>query len=103
MLYTGQPLGDTDVLHRFLLGRFTEAERAADLLEQAFRTARLDPPSGLSPVYRDDAPPEFGAVTLGCVGLPWVQRLAQALIELAFLRGELPVPPRTASALGAAS
>ncbi|MGW4804754.1 hypothetical protein [Kitasatospora sp. NPDC004272] len=103
MLYTGQPLEDTDVLRRFLRGRFTEAERAADLLEQAFRAAGLEPPSGLSPVYRDDAPPECGALALGCVGLPWARRTAQALIELAFLRGEFPLPPRTAPAPGAAS
>jgi len=102
VLYTGQPLEETDVLHRFLRGRFTEAERATDLLESAFRAARLDPPPGLSPVYRDDVLPEFGAVALGCVGLPWVQRLAEAMVELAFLRGELPAPSRP-SALGAAS
>ncbi|QKW22434.1 hypothetical protein HUT16_28155 [Kitasatospora sp. NA04385] len=93
MRYTGQPLEEGDVLQRFLRGRFTEPEQAADLLEQAFRAARLDPPAGLSPVYRDDVLPEFGALALGCVGLPWVQKLAEALAELAYLRGELPAAP----------
>ncbi|QKW20213.1 hypothetical protein HUT16_15065 [Kitasatospora sp. NA04385] len=92
MLYTGQSLEAADTLRRFLRDGFTRAEQAADLLELAFRAARLDPPPGLSPVYRDDIAPEHGAVALGCAGLPWVQRTAEALLELACLRGELHLP-----------
>ncbi|GAA2125669.1 hypothetical protein GCM10009759_77770 [Kitasatospora saccharophila] len=97
MLYTGQPLVAVDVLQRFLRGGFTDSERAADSLERAFQAARLDPPTGLSPVYRDDVPPELAGLALGCVGLPWAQQLAEALLELALLRGEFPAPVRIAT------
>ncbi|MFC8721230.1 hypothetical protein [Kitasatospora sp. NPDC057198] len=113
MLYTGQPLVAVDVLQGFLRGGFTDSERASDSLERAFRAARLDPPPGLSPVYRPDVPPERAGLALGYAGLPWAQRLAEALVELAVLRGEFPAPVRVASpqelgleartALGAAS
>ncbi|WP_033212679.1 hypothetical protein [Kitasatospora phosalacinea] len=112
MLYTGQPLAASEVLQRFLRGGFTDSERAADSLELAFRAARLDPPPGLSPVYRPDVPPEAAGLALGCAGLPWAQKLAESLLELALLRGEFPATVRTAlpepgpegrPALGAAS
>ncbi|QKW18987.1 hypothetical protein HUT16_07845 [Kitasatospora sp. NA04385] len=104
MLYTGQPLVAVDVLQRFLRGGFADSERAADSLERAFRVARLDPPPGLSPVYRDDVPPEAAGLALGCAGLPWAQRLAEALVELALLRGEFPVVVRgSAAELGVVS
>ncbi|RAJ36104.1 hypothetical protein K353_04844 [Kitasatospora sp. SolWspMP-SS2h] len=89
VLYTGQPPEAVDALRRFLRAGFADSERAAELLERAFRPARLDPPPGLSPVYRAEVPPESGGVALGCAGLPWVQRLAEALLELALLRGDL--------------
>ncbi|MFE1318088.1 hypothetical protein [Kitasatospora phosalacinea] len=92
MPYTGQSLEAVEVLRGFLREGFADSEQAADLLERAFRMARLDPPPGLSPVYRSDVLPEFGGVALGCAGLPWVQRLAESLLELAFLRGELGFP-----------
>ncbi|QKW18850.1 hypothetical protein HUT16_07005 [Kitasatospora sp. NA04385] len=113
MLYTGQPLVAVDVLQRFLRGGFADCEQASDSLERAFLAARLDPPPGLSPVYRDDVPPESAGLALGCAGLPWAQRLAEALVELAVLRGEFTAAVRVASpselgpearsALGAAS
>ncbi|MEV7214014.1 hypothetical protein AB0O31_13080 [Kitasatospora cineracea] len=106
MLYTGQPLEVVDVLRGFLRDGFADSEQAADLLERAFRLARLEPPPGLSPVYRSDLPAECGGVALGCAGLPWVQRLAEALLELAFLRGDLqPARPGAGSrpVLGAVS
>ncbi|MFC8716079.1 hypothetical protein [Kitasatospora sp. NPDC057198] len=104
MLYTGQPLVAVDVLQRFLRGGFADSERASDSLERAFRAARLDPPPGLSPVYREDVAPEAAGLALGYAGLPWAQRLAEALVELALLRGEFTAPVRTASPeLGAAS
>ncbi|RPE33005.1 hypothetical protein [Kitasatospora cineracea] len=106
MSYTGQPLEVVDALRRFLRDGFADSERAADSLERAFRLARLDPPPGLSPVYRSDVRAESGGVALGCAGLPWVQRLAEALLELAYLRGELR-PDRSGSVgrpgVGAAS
>ncbi|GAA2083031.1 hypothetical protein GCM10009759_00790 [Kitasatospora saccharophila] len=104
MLYTGQPLVAVDVLQRFLRGGFTDSEGAADSLERAFHAARLDPPTGLSPVYRDDVPPELAGLALGCVGLPWAQQLAEALLELALLRSEFPPAVRLATPeLGAES
>ncbi|MFI1520581.1 hypothetical protein [Kitasatospora cineracea] len=106
MSYTGQPLEAVDVLRGFLRDGFADSGQAADLLERAFRPARLEPPPGLSPVYRSDVPAEYGGVALGCAGLPWVQRLAEALLELAFLRGDLhPVRPGAGGrpVLGAAS
>lgn len=102
MLYTGQSPEATDVLRRFLRDGFTRAEHATDLLELAFHTARLDPPPGLSPVYRDDIAPEHGAVALGCAGLPWVQRTAEALLELTYHRGELHLPQQHRQAIQAA-
>ncbi|MFC8718894.1 hypothetical protein [Kitasatospora sp. NPDC057198] len=89
MPHADSPLGHGDVLRRFLREGFADAEGAADLLERAFRMARLEPPPGLSPVYRSDVAPELSGVALGCAGLGWVQRLAEALLELSFLRGEL--------------
>ncbi|MFB7946475.1 hypothetical protein ACFC6L_16340 [Kitasatospora phosalacinea] len=68
MLYTGQSLEVVEALRGFLREGFADSEQAAGLL---------------------DPPPEFGGVALGCPGLPWVQRLAEPLLELAFLRGEL--------------
>ncbi|WP_033220834.1 hypothetical protein [Kitasatospora phosalacinea] len=96
MLYTGEPLVTAEVLRRFLRGGFADSERAADSLERAFRAARLDPPPGLSPVYRPDVPPEASGIALGCVGLPWAQQLAESLLELALFRGEFPAVVRTA-------
>ncbi|MFC8717489.1 hypothetical protein [Kitasatospora sp. NPDC057198] len=104
MLYAGQPLVAVDVLQRFLRGGFADSERAADSLERAFHAARLDPPPGLSPVYREDVAPEAAGLALGYAGLPWAQRLAEALVELALLRGEFTAPARTAAPeLGATS
>ncbi|GAA2110866.1 hypothetical protein GCM10009759_52520 [Kitasatospora saccharophila] len=89
MPHADAPLGDGSVLRRFLRDGFADSEGAAELLERAFRMARLEPPPGLSPVYRPDVGPELAGVALGHAGLAWVQRLAEALLELAFLRGEL--------------
>ncbi|QKW20829.1 hypothetical protein HUT16_18745 [Kitasatospora sp. NA04385] len=87
--HADSPLGAGGVLRRFLREGFADVEGAAELLERAFRMARLEPPPGLSPVYRPDVAPELAGVALGCAGLGWVQRLAESLLELAFLRGEL--------------
>ncbi|WP_282202252.1 hypothetical protein [Kitasatospora fiedleri] len=89
MLHADAPMGARGVLRRFLREGFAEPEAAAELLGRAFRMARLEPPPGLSPVRQSDVPKEFVGATLGCAGLPWIRQLAESLLELAFLRGEL--------------